>query len=422
MEGAAGSGKTTTLKVVVDGYVAAGKTVRGGAIAHRTAAMLRSELGIDATAIERLLAQIKSGQHILDRNTVLLIDECGQVGSRTMNELVTAVARTGAKLVLVGDREQLQPISAGPALKILSAVTQPTRVDKIVRQRETWAQDAARAFAKGNAAAGLEAYAVRGLLLGCAGARATIRSAVDRYMDVQARLPDQKHLLIAKSNKTVRALNTEIRSRLRDADILSGPDHVVVAGDASGCRFRLHLAVGDRIRFGIRQDKIGTGVINGTVGRVEKIEDIDGEHLLIHATVDGKTVEFSTEALRDGSGRVRLSHDLAVTAYSAQGLTAETATVVLGSEYDRHQSYVAVSRARGETQIFYDQSLLAVQATGEQELRLRQSELTDNTEMAYLAAKLSRANLKTSTLALTGDAEIFREQRRRERDRSEFSI
>lgn len=96
--------------------------------------------------------------------------------------------------------------------------------------------------------------------------------------------------------------------------------------------------------------------------------------------------------------------------------------MVLGSEYDRHQSYVAVSRARGETQIFYDQSLLAVQATGEQELRLRQSELTDNTEMAYLAAKLSRANLKTSTLALTGDAEIFREQRRRERDRSEFSI
>ena len=53
---------------------------------------------------------------------------------------------------------------------------------------------------------------------------------------------------------------------------------------------------------------------------------------------------------------------------------------------------------------------------------MRQSELTDNTEMAYLAAKLSRANLKTSTLALTGDAEIFREQRRRERDRSEFSI
>ncbi len=422
VEGAAGSGKTTTLKVVVDGYVAAGKTVRGGAIAHRTAEMLRSELGIDATAIERLLAQIKAGQHVLDRNTVLLIDECGQVGSKTMNELVTAVAGANAKLVLVGDRDQLQPISAGPALKILSAVAEPTRVDKIVRQRDVWAQDAARAFAKGDAAAGLEAYAARGLLQGCAGAQATIRSAVDRYMDAQARLPAQKHLLIAKSNKTVRALNTEIRARLRAAEILTGPDRVVVAGDASGTSFQLHLAVGDRIRFGIRQDKIGAGVINGTVGRVKRIEDLDGEHLLIQATVDGKTVEFSTEALKDGSGRVRLSHDLAVTAYSAQGLTAETATVVLGSEYDRHQSYVALSRARGETQIFYDKSLLSAQAKSEQELHARQYQPDDVAEMTFLAAKLSRANLKTSTLALTADAEIFREQRRRERVRNELSI
>jgi len=241
-------------------------------------------------------------------------------------------------------------------------------------------------------------------------------------MDAQARLPGQKHLLIAKSNKTVRALNAEIRSRLRDAGRLTGPDHVIVAGDASGCSFRLHLAVGDKIRFGIRQDKIGTGVINGTVGRVEKIEDLDGEHLLVQATVDGKAVEFSTEALKDGSGRVRLSHDLAVTAYSAQGLTAETATVVLGSEYDRHESYVAVSRARGETQIFYDKSLLSAQAKGEQELRAQQNELADAAEMTYLAAKLSRANLKTSTLALTGEAEIIREQRHRGRDRNELSI
>jgi ATP-dependent exoDNAse (exonuclease V) alpha subunit len=241
-------------------------------------------------------------------------------------------------------------------------------------------------------------------------------------MDAQARLPGQKHLLIAKSNTTVRALNAEIRSRLRDAGRLTGPDHVIVAGDASGCSFRLHLAVGDKIRFGIRQDKIGTGVINGTVGRVEKIEDLDGEHLLVQATVDGKAVEFSTEALKDGSGRVRLSHDLAVTAYSAQGLTAETATVVLGSEYDRHESYVAVSRARGETQIFYDKSLLSAQAKGEQELRAQQNELADAAEMTYLAAKLSRANLKTSTLALTGEAEIIREQRHRGRDRNELSI
>ena len=152
-------------------------------------------------------------------------------------------------------------------------------------------------------------------------------------MDAQQQAPDKNHLLIAQSNKTVRALNAEIRSRMRDGGLLTGPDHVITAGDASGRSFRLHLAVGDKIRFGIRQDRIGDGIINGTVGRVEGIDELDGQHLLIRAIVKGKSIEFLTEAIKDKAGRVRLGHDLAVTAYSSQGLTAETATVVLGSEY-----------------------------------------------------------------------------------------
>lgn len=422
VEGAAGSGKTTMLKVVVDSYITLeNKTVIGSAISHRTAAMLRSELGIEATAIDRLLAQVKSGRHVLDRNTVLLIDECGQVGSRTMNELLNAVKQSGAKLVLVGDRQQLQPISAGPALKILSSVVTPTRVDTIVRQREEWARNAAQAFAKGNAAAGLKAYEDRGLMTGCSGAAATIRAAVDRYMDAQQQAPNKPHLLIARSNKTVRALNAEIRGRLREAGQLTGPDHVVMAGNASGQGIRLHLAVGDKIRFGIRQDQIGSGVINGTVGQIEKIDQLDAGHLLIRAMVNGEMVEFSTEALKDKAGRVRLSHDLAVTAYSSQGLTAETATVVLSTDYDRHDCYVALSRARGEARIYYDESLLAVQAKGEQELAARQQDLTETAEMAYLSARLSRANLKTSTLALSPDHELLRDQPER-RHNIELSI
>ncbi|UPT87270.1 AAA family ATPase [Bradyrhizobium barranii subsp. apii] len=384
VEGAAGAGKTTMLKVVVDCYTSAGtnkadsktvvskanpKTVLGCATAWRTVEMIRAELGIDGYAVDSLLARINAGQHILDRNTVLLVDECGQIGSRSMNALIGAAARAQSKVVFVGDRKQLQPISAGPALKIISSVVEPTRVDKIVRQREKWAQDAARAFAKGKAATGLKAYAEKRLLTGCAGAQATIRAAVDCYMDAQHRAPGKPHLLIAKSNKTVRALNAEIRSRMRDSGLLTGPDHVVTAGDASGRSFRLQLAAGDKIRFGIRQDRIGSGVINGTVGRVDKIDVLDNQHLLIRAQVQGKTIEFSTEALKDKAGRVRLSHDLAVTAYSSQGLTAETATVVLGAEYDRHESYVACSRARGETAIFYDQALLAAQTRGQRQIQ-----------------------------------------------------
>lgn len=83
---------------------------------------------------------------------MFLIDEFGQVGTKILNELGSAVAKARAKLILVGDGKQLQPISAGPALKILSTVVEPTPADKIVRQQTKWAQDGARAFAKDKAA------------------------------------------------------------------------------------------------------------------------------------------------------------------------------------------------------------------------------------------------------------------------------
>lgn len=423
VEGAAGSGKTTTLKVVVDCYRAAGKTMLGGATAWRTAQMLHDELGIDAFAVDSLLARIEAGQPVLDQNTVLLIDECGQIGSRGMNRLLTAAAKARAKIIMVGDREQLQPISAGASLKILTSVIAPTRIDKIVRQRAEWAQAAATAFAKGDAASGLAAYARNGLLESCVGAKATITAAVDRYMQAKQAAPTLTHLLIAKSNKVARALNAEIRNRMRADNVLTGPDHMIKAGDASGRAFTLPLAVGDHIRFGRRQDNIGDGVINGTVGRIEKIEELDGKHLLIEATIDQKRVSFSTEALQDQAGRVRLSHNLAVTAYSSQGLTAETATVVLEAGFDRHDSYVAMSRSRGNTTILYDAELLSAKMNAAQELGTKKLEITGEERLAFLAQSISRANLKTSTLAFgEPDHTVSQNARRASRDIQERSL
>ncbi|GAA0240375.1 hypothetical protein LNAOJCKE_5355 [Methylorubrum aminovorans] len=53
------------------------------------------------------------------------------------------------------------------------------------------------------------------------GARATIQAAVSAWMGEQERAPAATHLLIAKSNAVVRALNTEIRVRWRASGRLS---------------------------------------------------------------------------------------------------------------------------------------------------------------------------------------------------------
>jgi ATP-dependent exoDNAse (exonuclease V) alpha subunit len=88
-----------------------------------------------------------------------------------------------------------------------------------------------------------------------------------------------------------------------------------------------------------------------------------------------------------------------VTAFSSQGLTAETATVVLDAGFDRHDSYVAMSRSRGDTIIFYDAVLLAAKMRAARELGAKTLEASENEKVEFLAASIGRANLKTSTLA-----------------------
>lgn len=400
IEGAAGSGKTTTLKVLTSEYARLGKRVVATATAWRTAQMLRDELGVEARALDSLLARERGGRAMLDRDTLLLVDEAGQIGSRAMHALMQAAERSGAKVVLVGDRGQLQPIAAGPALRILADAVAPVPVRTIVRQRQAWARQAVTALAEGRAADALGMLAAHALIVEQAGAKATLTVAVDAWLAAQERAPGASHLLIAKSHTVVRALNAEIRRRLRVAGRLTGPEHDVLAADASGRAYRLALACGDRVRFGVRQDAIGPGVINGSTAVVESIlPQIDG-HLVLTARIGAVRAQFSTRDLTDASGRVRLGHDLAVTAYASQGLTAESATVVLDASFDRHDAYVALSRARGSTRVVIDTGLLDAQVRAERPLAGPASKIEPEERLVYLAARISRASLKISTLDL----------------------
>ncbi|UIN38436.1 MobF family relaxase [Methylobacterium oryzae] len=406
IEGAAGSGKTTTLRVVTAQYRAQGKTVLATATAWRTAQMLRDELGVEARAVDSLLARARTGRAVLDRNTVLLVDEAGQIGSRAMHALLSLARERGAKVVLVGDRAQLQAIAAGPALRLLAEVTTPARVATIVRQRADDDRAAVTALAEGRVPEALQMFAQRGLIDEQTGARATVQAAVTGWMEAQARAPEATHLLIAKSNAVVRALNAEIRARWRAQGRLSGPEHTVMAADASGRGYRLGLAVGDQIRFGLRNDAIGPGVINGTTALIEAVAAEPDGHLALTARIGPDRVRFSTRDLRDAEGRVRLAHDLAVTAYASQGLTAESATVVLDASFDRHDSYVALSRARGRTRIVLDTGLLDAQARAEQDPDAADATVTPEARMVFLGARLSRLNRKTSTLDLTAAGSV----------------
>ena len=66
-----------------------------------------------------------------------------------MHALLGAVTEAGAKIILVGDRQQLQAIGAGPGLDLVARAVEAARVNTMVRQREAWAREAITAFGTG---------------------------------------------------------------------------------------------------------------------------------------------------------------------------------------------------------------------------------------------------------------------------------
>lgn len=398
IEGAAGSGKTTSLRPIVEAHRAAGYVVLGAATAWRIAHQLRDDLGVEARATDSWLAARSAGRPFLDSKTLLVVDEAGQLSSRQMHAVLTEVERAGAKLVLVGDRRQLQPIGAGGALSIVARAIDVARVDQVVRQREEWARQATMTLAAGKTSEALQAYAGRNHLHLHAGARAAVKAMADAWEATSSTPDDQTVLLLARTNGQVREINDEIRNRMRAGGMLRGPDIGIDAVTGSGQAYELALAVGDAIRFLVRHD--GLGVINGTTGTVTAISGRDTANPRITARLQNGDVTFAPADLADDNGKARLGHAYASTIYGAQGLTADRSLVLLDPACDRHDTYVGLSRARDTTEIFVDHRIIDAGIRAEQPLSRRNTvaEPDNSARIAWLGGRLARSAIKDTTL------------------------
>src|SRR5262249_12469118 len=155
IEGAAGVGKTTALHAAREALAASGANVVGCALAGRWAEELQQAAGIKSFTLASLLLQLEA--EAMAPNTVLIVDEAGMVGSRQICRLVGIAARDRAKLVLIGDPKQLQPIDGGAGFRALGERLGKTVVTENVRQLHApgWQRLAAAALRQGQ---GQEAF------------------------------------------------------------------------------------------------------------------------------------------------------------------------------------------------------------------------------------------------------------------------
>ncbi len=342
--GRAGAGKTRLTRAVVDAYQEAGYRVQGAALAGKAAEGLAEEAGIQARTLASYEHGWRQGRGELTSADVLLVDEAGMIDVRQTQRVLEHAHVHGAKVVLVGDPDQLKAIGAGDAFRGLIEQHGAARVDTIRRQADEWQREASQHLADGRLQPALEAYTERGAVQWYSDPEQAREALVMRYFEDRYLAPDQSSLVLAHRRADVRRLNERIREVRRDAGEL-GP----------GVRLNgRELSAGDRVLF-LRNDHTGRdvrtveghgeGVKNGALGT---LVEADRERFRIRLD-SGRIVELDPRVYD------RLDHGYAATVHKAQGVTVDRAYVLASQSFDRNLSYVALTRHRHQLTLCVDE-------------------------------------------------------------------
>jgi len=333
--GYAGTGKSAMLSVARDAWERGGYQPIGAALSGIAAENLESGSGIASRTIASLEHQWSQGRDLLGPGNVLVIDEAGMIGSRQMERVIGEAEKRGAKVVLVGDPQQLQAIEAGAAFRSIAERHGSVEITDIRRQRDDWQRDATRHLATGRTGEAVRAYEEHGAVHAAETreqARADLIGGWDR--DRHAR-PDATRIILAHTNDEVHTLNLAARDRLRASGEL-GEDIAIRAE-----RGERQFATGDRIMF--LKNERSLGVKNGSLGRVESVT---ATRIAVQLD-DGRSIAFDVKDYSE------VDHGYAATIHKAQGVTVDRAHVLATPGLDRHAAYVALSRHRDGVELHY---------------------------------------------------------------------
>lgn len=420
IQGAAGSGKTTMLREAKELAEAQGYRVQGLAPSAAAAREL-TKAGIASQTLAAFQAQARTG---LNDKTVLLVDEAGMVAVKDMHQVLRAAEASQARVVLIGDVQQLKAVEAGrPFAQLQEARIARVEMGEIQRQNDACLKHAVELAAKGN---------VEHSLVVLSKHIHQIDDDRERYariaQDYAALAPQARAdtLVVAGTHFARTAINNNVRAELG----LVGKGIEVATltrNDLTHAQARMSLSYqpGDVIETKKSYESLGlqrgelARVIEGSTGTV-RLERADGQQvqwrpalqtnmiayretmreltvgdqvrftandharMVINgdrATVIAVDGEQQTVTLQkmDGSGitldtnhPLHLDHGYCSTVHAAQGQTADRVLIEADTQSataNESAFYVAISRARSELTIYTDDKALLPEVMGREDIK-----------------------------------------------------
>ncbi|MGW1993836.1 MobF family relaxase [Embleya sp. NPDC001921] len=343
--GPAGTGKTTTLRVLVRAAELDGWTVVGLAPSARAARVLADTAGIATTEnTHQWAARLREGSVTPSPRTLVLIDEAGMAGTLALDAITRAHVAAGGIVRLVGDPQQLAAVESGGVLRHLQRHAAGAELTSVWRFREpdgtprTWEVDASLRLRDGDVTV-VEEYLRHDRVHDGSLQSMTDRVYRDWHADTAA---GRVSLMIASTN----ALAGELSARARADRALAGEVESGGVLLANGSR----AGVGDRVvtRRNERTMALFAGrdwVKNGDVWEVTG-RGRDGS-LTVRHTEHGGTITLPPAYV--GSS-VELAY--ATTTHRAQGMTVDIARALVSADLGRENLYVMATRGSAANHLY----------------------------------------------------------------------
>ncbi|QCZ96602.1 conjugal transfer protein TraA [Stenotrophomonas sp. pho] len=359
LSGLAGTGKTTISECFRAAYATQGFELLGVCVSNAAAEKLEAESGMSSVSMAQMLHDLDKRKMQFRKTDVIVVDEAGMVDARNTHKLFSYAAKAGAKVIMQGDVEQLQPIGAGSGFQLTKSAVGDAKLTEIRRQGKQEDRETALSFyatdesgqiidlkkaSRSRAQTLDKGNEIKARLLDTIRETATEKDARERMLHeyFEDPTPMQEKLVIAHTRADVAALNAGIRAWLKERGKLDQEEVVIEARD-KGRKFDLALSKGDQIVFTAKNKDLG--VINGTQAVVENIKPSRAGGYDISVSIrsetkaDGRRLTFNSFEMK------ALTHSYAGTVHKSQGQgKREVYHLANLGMLDAHSALVAYTR------------------------------------------------------------------------------
>lgn len=294
LQGFAGTAKTTTVINSV-AHVAwrQGHQVVALAPTASAAETLGSAINKPSMTVSRHLSGLDR-QEDSGKPQLWVVDEASMLSAKQMAQLLDCAKQSGARVLLVGDVQQLGSVDAGAAFRQLQDAGMRTVVlDEIVRQTNDYAKESVYAAIRGDARAAIASIERGGGQVWELADVAERRLAIAQDFAALSSRDRARTLVLDPSREGREALTDAIRDQLKADGTLHGAavrvdtleDKRLTREDAKQA---YNYEVGDQVRF--RSD-YAAGVEKGAYYRVAGVDAQAGTVTLTDR--DGKAIEWA---------------------------------------------------------------------------------------------------------------------------------